>query len=455
MIWFHSLPEDTDNIIENELFEQIQLSVFQINNKIQVENNIFSGNFNEFINFIAQQTSYKEIEIFLPADKVLLTQVSIPSNSKRRIMQALPFLLDEQLLNNSDEYYFAPGDISRGHCNVAIVKKHSFTLLYNQFKKLSLPVSMLSSEIFLLPWHSDSWSVAFMHSDILIRTGAQSGLAVSIENSEFILQLLLNNARSVNTHNSDTEAGQQAIDETEVESIEQTASLELPEIMTIYTEQNTLNIKKISTIAEQYQIKTKVVNNELADIAITEEALILRNDDKSIINLLQGQYHADNFKTDSVPYFKSLVAVIFLFVLSQMTLMAFQWMSLNDELNNLDGQLEALYFKTFPESKRLVDIRVQTESNFKQLKKNTAIKSSFFNLLGLVVREVRLDKNSKINALKYNDGILQLEIISHDFVTNRLKSALYAKHKIIVEKASLARIDGKVHATLNFKKNTI
>ena len=71
------------------------------------------------------------------------------------------------------------------------------------------------------------------------------------------------------------------------------------------------------------------------------------------------------------------------------------------------------------------------------------------------MREVRLDKNSKINALKYNDGILQLEIISHEFVTNRLKSALYDKYNIIVEKASLARINGKVHSTLNFKINTI
>ncbi|MCU7817380.1 MAG: hypothetical protein KZQ57_00545, partial [gamma proteobacterium symbiont of Lucinoma myriamae] len=90
-------------------------------------------------------------------------------------------------------------------------------------------------------------------------------------------------------------------------------------------------------------------------------------------------------------------------------------------------QLESLYFKTFPDSRRLIDVRSQTENQYKQLKKNSASHSSFLGLLGLVGEELHRNKDFKINSLRYNDGVLQVDISS--------------------------RVAGEVRSVLNFKTN--
>ncbi len=133
LVWFHSFPKEMEEITESQFFEQINLSVFEIASENSHAKKLFTGDFNEFIDFAAQESVYSEVEILLPATEVLLTNVSIPSKSKNRIMQALPFLLDDNLINNMEQQYFALGSISSSHSNIAVVAKYIFDTVYTQF----------------------------------------------------------------------------------------------------------------------------------------------------------------------------------------------------------------------------------------------------------------------------------------------------------------------------------
>lgn len=444
IVWFHSFPEEPEVIIESQLLEHINMSAFRAADENHRAKKLFSGHFYEFIDFVAKEKKYNDVEIILPATEVLLTKVTVPSKSSKRIMQALPFLLDENLINNIDKQYFALGHINSSQCNIAIVTNFIIDIIYNQFKALSLPVSKMSSEIFLLPWYKDKWSFGFLRDNILIRTDAQSGLAINVRNMDFAFRLLLNNAMPDDDQESE---------EPELKDKQQDAKTGIPDAIVIYTQENSDNIEKLSSIADEYLIKTEVVKGSLLNFAVSDTSLktTKQDTDTSGINLLQGKYHAASFKPVKIPFLKTLAVVFSLWFASQIFFMGYQWTSNNNVLKRLDSQLADLYFKTFPDSKRLIDVRSQAAGQFKQLQRNSTSNNSFFSLLGLVGEEIQRNRDIKINNMRYNDGVLQLDIISKGFVFNKLKSILQKKHNLIVEEKSSSRIAGKVHSTLNFK----
>ena len=206
LVWFHSFPEETDVMIDNQLFEQINLSAFIMpTSEISQAKKLFSGDFNEFITFLSEGESFQDVEIILPANEVLYTQVSVPSKSHNRIMQALPFLMEDLLVSNVQKQYFALGDIKSGKCNIAITRHFIIEKIFEKLKKLSLPASIMTSEIFYLPWHKKKWTVGFLKDNFIVRTGEQSGETNSVQNLEFVLRLLFNKTKIDNHSESSIE----------------------------------------------------------------------------------------------------------------------------------------------------------------------------------------------------------------------------------------------------------
>lgn len=455
LIWFHSFSDESQANTEAPSFEAMSLSVFQVAHQTRRAKKLFSGDFNGLLNFLsqAQVQDYREINVLLPANEVLLTQVAVPSSSRHRIMQALPFLLDESLITLIDTQYFALGHRHAGQCQVAVVSDAIIKTLYEQFKVLSLPVSSITSELFELPFHQGRWSVCFLRDKMLIRTGAQSGLAIQVQNIEFTVRLLLNHALPDKVPESAPETDEAQASQSGAEAA--SVSTGIPESITLYAQENKAHIKTLQRIADDYLIATQVVNSSLLKLALADNTQNTSGQDKQVINLLQGHYHAANLKPVKIPYRRSLAAIFTLWLVTQLAFMGYQWQHHSNELSQLDAQLEALYFKTFPDSKRIIDVRAQTQSQLNQLKKQSASSHSFLGLLGLVGEAIRRDQTITIRHLRYNDGVLQLDMSAKDFVFNRLKSVLQKKHQLIVEEQSSSRVEGEIRSVVNFRTHTL
>ena len=448
VIWFHSFPDEPEVIIDSQLFEQINLSAFQAASDNEHAKRLFTGHFNDFIDFAANNNSFKDVAVILPASEVLYTNVSVPSKSRNRIMQALPFLLDDFLVADIEKQHIALGDVASGQCNIAIVKHYIIEKIYNQFKKLSLPVSIMTSEIFQLPWYEGKWSMCFLHDNVLIRTGTQSGLTGSIDNLDFIFGLLLNNSDLNQQELSNDDSG---IENTKNLNRQDNLTSSLPDSFVIYTSENSESIERIAAIAQEHSIQLEIVKDNILKLALCEH--INKSDSyRWGINLLQGKYLAANLRNVKIPFKKTMAAVFILFIFSQIFFMGYQWLSYNNSVNQFETQLEQLYFNTFPDSKRLIDVRTQAESKLMQVQKRSSTRRSFLSLLGLVGDEIRRNKDIEIQALQYNDGILQLNIISKGFIFNDLKSSL-ENNNMTVEDRSSSRIKGKVHSLISFKLN--
>lgn len=450
LVWFHAFPEMPQGEDDYQDLSQIKLTVFK-----PAENNlseqIFSGSLAEFIDFVLQEKSFNEAEIILPAEVVLYTQVSVPSKSKNRILQALPFILDDSLINNTDKQHFALGDVKAGQCHIAILSHAVMKTIIKQFSELSLSISCISSENFQLPWQENQWSIGFINTKVIIRTGRQSGVVNNIEDTNFVLRLLLNEQLA---EDSSADSGHDDIDTDDPDmTIAQEGHSELPDTLVIYSTEHQNAIEKISSIAKEYACDINVVNEDFHDLVFSKTLIKnKKNDSDSIgINLLQGKYLSGTYKQSAIPFKKTLIAVFLLVLCSQMFFMAYQWRTYNKRFNQLNSQLEALYFKTFPESKRLIDVRSQTQSKLEQLQQQSSDDRSFLRVLGVVGDEVRKNKSIKIQSLRFNDGILQLDMLSRGFIFNSLKQNLEKNYAMTVEERSSSREKEAVHSVISFK----
>ena len=185
IVWFQYFPEAAEAIDDEQWFDQIRVSAFQTASTNQCAKKLFNGNFKGLCDFLSRQDSIADTEIILPANNVLHTQVSVPSNSRQRIMQALPFILEDNLTKDIDKQFFALGNVIKGQCNLAIVSRPIIKSIFEKFKTLAIPISRMTSEIFQLPYYPEKWTVSLLHDQILIRMGEQSGISCNIKNIDF------------------------------------------------------------------------------------------------------------------------------------------------------------------------------------------------------------------------------------------------------------------------------
>lgn len=445
VVWFHDFPDEPDTIIDNQLFERIKVSAFKAAGLNQRAKKLFNGDFNGFIHYIkknnSRESSFNNVEIVLPAKEVLYTKVSVPSKSRNRIMQALPFILDDSLIKDVDKQYLALGNVKSGQCNIAIISRFIITQIYEQFKKLSLPVSIITSELFQLPWHQDKWTIAFNQDEVFIRTGSQSGITIKDNNIDFVFKLLLSNNEL--PHNSISE-----VDDEKNKIVQ-----DRPKSIIIYANKQTENVEKIISIAESYHIETETIKGNLLKFALSAQQKNIKNLNfmNRGINLLQGEFNPAGINQINIPFFKTLGTLFVLWMFSQVSFMGYQWYLNKNNLYKVETELEQLYFKTFPDSKRLIDVRSQTENYLKQLKKQSTDDESFLSLLGQVGEKIHRFKDIKIQSLRFNDNVLQLEVLSKGFVFNKLKSSLQEEQGLLVEEKSSSRIKGEVHSVINFR----
>ncbi len=433
IIWFHCFPKDVGVITEQSLFEQTRLSVFKSSCDTPETKAIFSGQFAEFIDFIAANGPFHDVEVVLPASEVLYAHVAVPSKSRNRIIAALPFLLDDFLVHDISQQHFALGDIDSEQTHVAIVRHEIMRHLFEQFKKMSLPVSVMTSEIFKLPWQTHQWSIGFLSDSVLIRTGKQQGSSHDLHHVDFILRLLLNDLM---------------IDE------EQDPVTNFPESFIIYAPQKSESVEKIIAIAQEFSIDVECVEEDFIERSLSEKNTIKKTTPTSNgINLMQGPYLPAHLTPVNIPFKKTLISALILCFISQFAWMGYQWKSYEQSLETFQTELEQLYFKTFPESKRLIDVRSQTQSKLMQVQKQSTSKHSFLSLLGRVGVEIQRHKGIRIQSMRYNDGILQLDVLSKGFIFNQLKSNLEKTQELLVEEKSSSRIKGEVHSVISFRLN--
>jgi general secretion pathway protein L len=133
----------------------------------------------------------RKLVVFVPGAEVRLTQVQVPARQPAKVLQAAPFVLEDQLAEDIETLHFALGPRQAdGVFPVAVASHAHMEEWLTPFRQHELMPDQVVPETLALPWdQSGPWSVLPEPHQLTARTGAFAGFSCVPEDFELFLQL--------------------------------------------------------------------------------------------------------------------------------------------------------------------------------------------------------------------------------------------------------------------------
>lgn len=135
----------------------------------------------------------RPIVLLCPTSEVRLAAVDVPAKQPAKVLQAAPYLLEDQLAEDVDTLHFAIAPRQAdGQYPVAVVAKARMNQWLAPLQAHGLQASAIYPDVLALPWNPEEprWSAVAEPEQITARTGAYSGFCAAPEDLSLYLELL-------------------------------------------------------------------------------------------------------------------------------------------------------------------------------------------------------------------------------------------------------------------------
>jgi general secretion pathway protein L len=341
----------------------------------------------------AAQADGLRVLVLMPATDCLLTSVHVPGRNRKKLLQAAPYALEEQLSDDVENLHFAIGtELDGGSWQMAVTNKQRMETLMNALGEAGLDVQQVIPEQLAVPLSGEGDSVLIDHDMAIVRSGMYSGYAVDSDNLGVVLA-----------------AGKQDDADTAV--------------LQLYVEQDT------TPDPADYPAETRIEHYARDPLSILSQGLDLK-----AINLLQGEFGQSGEWNRIWRPWRATAALLLAGVLISNAVMAVDYYRLGKESDQLKIQIEETFRKAFPETKRLVNPRAQMQQKLDQLQNRQGTGNRFLDLIGQAGVVIKDIKGVEVTGANYRGGRLDLDLmVSSLQLLDQLKQALTKGNKLSVE----------------------
>ncbi|AWL10621.1 Type II secretion system protein L [Saliniradius amylolyticus] len=122
-----------------------------------------------------------------PGSDVLLRWLTLPVRASRKVLAAIPYMLEEELSTDVDSQLFALGPKEGERQAIAVVDKALVNMWLNWLDQAGLYCDRLLPDILALPHTPDGWTLLQLEGQVLVRQDQWKGIQGE---SEWLLPLL-------------------------------------------------------------------------------------------------------------------------------------------------------------------------------------------------------------------------------------------------------------------------
>ncbi len=355
----------------------------------------------------------RSIILLLPAADVLLLELELPIKSNQQLKKALPFALEEWLVDEVDTYHFVWHRQSDHLIYVAAMNAKKFNFVLAGFEALGLQLTGIYSEVLALPYQDNTLSVLIEEHKIVVRTQKYLGGGIDQASLAFL--------------------------------IEKWQSELTPGFV--------LNCWSTKPLPDCFR---GLVNDGVVNVISSEAILLAPIHEKEMgaLDLLTRKFQPK--KATDLTWKKWLPAVS-IFIMSLLiqygVLIHSDWQK-KRQLTSLDYQVIDLFKQIFPEVKRIVNIKAQAEQQLVELKKQGVDKGSPFMTMIYKTGEVLgVNPDIKLKKLDYMNNSLQLHFTSQDVAkVDQVKQQLENTGHLIVTIKSIESKEANAEVDVEIKQ---
>jgi len=349
----------------------------------------------------------QELMVWTPAADTLLLRAQLPTRSAAKIAQALPYALEEQLVEPPEQLHFAFAHEADGALAVAVTSRETMQRWLTALAAAGLQPQRLAPVTLSLPLAAGSWTLAFAEEEMVLRTGLHSGFGGPREAlPPAWLATALAEARGENR---------------------------APERLVLIDPPADLNTAAWS---ETLALPVEALRGESAALPAS-------------LNLLQQRYAPRGRMSGLWRPYVPAAALLAAWLAGTFVFDAIEWIRLSRSVRAGDEEMRALLLKSFPETRAILDPAEQMRRGLEALiaGTGTAGPDDMLALLDRTLPAIEREPRVRLQGVEYAEHGLNIRIAAAEPEAESVARSLRAQQLEVEVQRSGGEAQLRVRAT--------
>jgi general secretion pathway protein L len=345
---------------------------------------------------LPKELRWTRLVVWTPPPDTLLTQGKLPTRSARKIAQALPYVLEDQLLGDPEELRFAYERQHDGTLALAITARERLQVWLESLRAVGMQPVYMCPATLALPLDVDDWSAAFVDGWLWVRTGPYSGFACTASSTAppGMLVAALAEAR---------------------------AKQVLPARLTVFNAPDDFD-------ASGWESSLSVPAVRAANSLWEQPAAALPS-----LNLLQGELAPGRGLRMRLGPLLPAAVLLAVWLMGTSTSTLWEWWHLRQSQRLYTQAMVSLFHQTFPDIKAVLDPARQMQRNLETLQAQSGAvqRNDLLPLLASTAAALHTNQTLHVRSLKYAETKLTVDLQVPDFeALETAKNALNASGNV-------------------------
>ncbi|MBL8259276.1 MAG: type II secretion system protein GspL [Candidatus Competibacteraceae bacterium] len=350
-----------------------------------------------------------------PGEALMLNSVAVPSRNRATWGRAVPYALEDQLIEDIESLHFALGSAVDGErLPVAVIGHAALRAWLDVCAQHGLTPVAAIPEPLLIPWREGEWSLLLENRRAVVRMGLWAGFSTERD----MLGLLLDRVLSEGGNAKPTGLRIWGWD---------AASFSEPALSGCERQIETEPGEPLALFASGYQ-------------------------PGATLNLLQGPYGRQTPWGRWLKPWRAAAALAAACLLVQGFTSIYQHWRLQQETLALGAEMERVYKDALPDATRIVNPKAQLEAHLKELRPSGGGEGVFLDLLNRGAQPLIAASEVVLRGFNYRDGQLDLSLQGgNPAALDQLRQQLNQQPGLQAEMRTSQR-EGQIESKVTLKK---